>query len=353
MCGCEAICCEGRQQHSAQGVPAKDCKCLLPPTGPDTLPGLILPQCPFTMIAQNAILQIQLYWWLMLSWILKWSCLMRAHSRHYTGKHHVALQYTRSYPRPAERGDNEMYHSLYRTWDVSFKWYPEIFIFNLCTSTSTHIAVTTSHRPRQMHICSWNQRGPHTFADTYRHTYICTNTNVRIYMRAQKHTYARTYHAHIRLMSTVASPFSPYFARSFIALSSSRPTSVSTPKWSKTSCVLRVWANSILGYKMEVRSLAKACPLVSQSWWDATSDYSQRTVGWNTHRKLITAFLIPMTPLGSWLCTISTSNWAVNTTKGARPHNLPYTPSSCSSPSSTATALAVNPEVQHFSQHSF
>ena len=38
--GLWVICCEGRQQHSAQGVPAKDCKCLLQPTGPDTLPGL-------------------------------------------------------------------------------------------------------------------------------------------------------------------------------------------------------------------------------------------------------------------------------------------------------------------------
>ena len=82
----------------------------------------------------------------------------------------------------------------------------------------------------------------HTHLQTHTdiRTYVRTRMYERIYMHAQKHTYARTYHAHIRLMSTVASPFSPYFARSFLALSSSRPTSVSTPKWSKTSCVLRV-----------------------------------------------------------------------------------------------------------------
>ena len=116
------------------------------------------------------------------------------------------------------------------------------YSFSICALPLAHTLQSprlTGHA-RCIYVHEIKEDHTHLQTHTDIRTYVRTRMYVRIYMRAQKHTYARTYHAHIRLMSTVASPFSPYFARSFLAFSSSRPTSVSTPKWSKTSCVLRV-----------------------------------------------------------------------------------------------------------------
>ena len=127
---------------------------------------------------------------------------MRTHSRHFTGEHPAALQYTRSYPGQQRvetmyHTESEMYHHpLYRTWDVSFKCYPEIFIFNLCTSTSTHNAVTarlTGHA-RCIYVHEIKEDHTHSHAHTDIRTYVRT----RMYMHLQKQTYIR---AHIRLMS--------------------------------------------------------------------------------------------------------------------------------------------------------